>query len=251
MIEKLPYSIDVESMRKDLDKIKNIPITFQGKEYGYNNFGGWSVLSRTGRCEDGWEVGIDKCENKWYKYFLAKYLEISHPFEHVNPTPACIGEIKKIISVLDEQGFYPRRARITMIKAQTCSITHRDYPWSSDNLDDGYMCRVHVPIITNEKCTHWAERKEYHMPADGSVYILPVNNQHQIRNNSNIDRYHLIVDVYDTRGISKTMKFNDTIQKLETSAQDYRKEIDKTTVTVFHQLLFEFGKLRYKFASKL
>jgi hypothetical protein len=183
------------------------------------------------------------------KYFSQDYVRR----KVLRQTDEEIIEQDKLIDkeILDEQGFYPRRARITMIKAQTCSITHRDYPWSSDNLDDGYMCRVHVPIITNEKCTHWAERKEYHMPADGSVYILPVNNQHQIRNNSNIDRYHLIVDVYDTRGISKTMKFHDTIQKLETSAQDYRKEIDKTTVTVFHQLLFEFGKLRYKFASKL
>lgn len=251
MIEKLPYNVDIELIQKDLDEIKKIPITWQGKDYGYSNFGGWSVLSRTGKCHDGWEVGIEQCENKWYKYHLAKHLKISHPFEHINPTPACIGEIKKIIETLAIDGFYPRRARITMIKAHTCSIVHIDNAWPGDNLNKNYMCRVHVPIITDKRCTHWTEVKEYHMPADGSVYILPVNNRHQIRNNSDIDRYHLIMDVYDTKGISTTMKFEDTIQKLEASSQKFRQKINKTKLTFIHQIIFEIGKIIYKFSSRL
>jgi len=251
MIEKLPYRVNIKSIQNDLNEIKKIPITLQGKEYGYSNFGGWSILSRTGKCCDGWEVGIEQCENKWYKYFLAKHLKISHPFEHINPTPAYIGEIKKIIETLDVDGFYPRRARITMIKAHTCSIVHIDNAWPGDNLNKNYMCRVHIPIITDKKCTHWTETGEHHMAADGSVYILSVNNQHQIRNNSDIDRYHLIMDVYDTRGISKSMMFEDTIQKLEISSQNFRQKINETQLTIIHQVIFELGRVIYKFFIKL
>lgn len=251
MIEKLPYSVDIKSIQKDLEEIKKIPITWQGKEYGYTNFGGWSVLSRTSTCDDGWEVGIEQCENKSYKYQLAKHLKISHPFEHINETPACIGEIKKIINTLNSDGFYPRRARITLLKANTCSIVHIDNAWPDDNLNQNYMCRVHVPIITNKKCIHWTESGEFHMPADGSVYMLPVNNLHQIRNDSNEDRYHLIIDVYDTKGISKTMKFNDDIEKLESSSKKFREKINKANLTIIHKLIFEFGKRIYKIISKV
>lgn len=251
MIEKLPFSVDINALQKDLVEVRKIPITLQGKEYGYSNFGGWSVLSRTGTCDDGWEVGIEQCENKSYKYFLAKHLKISHPFEHINPTPACIGEIKKIIDILDTHGFYPRRARITMIKAHTFSIVHIDNAWPGDNLNGNYMCRVHVPIITDKKCTHWTEQGEFHMPADGSVYMLPVNNRHQIRNDSDIDRFHLIMDVYDTKGISKTMKFQDSIEKLKRSSQEFRDKINKTNLTIAHRVIFNLGKSFYKLFSKL
>lgn len=249
MFEILPFKFDIELLRKNLEEIKKIPITWQAKEFGYSNFGGWSVLSRTGKCNDGWEVGIEQCENKPYKFHLAKYLKISHPFEHANKTPACIGEVEKIIDTLRDFGFYPRRARITVIKANTSSIIHSDNPW--DDLNENYCCRVHVPIITNKKCTHWTEHGEFHMPADGSVYILPVNNLHQIRNNSNIDRYHLIMDVYDTQKISNSMIFFDDIEKIKKSAESFREKIETTNLTIFHNLFFYFGKLIYKLLSKL
>lgn len=248
MFEILQFKVNVDLIKDDLEKIKTLPITWQAKEYGYSNFGGWSVLSRTGDYKDGWEVGIEQCENKPYKYHLAKYLNISHPFEHNKKTIACIGEIDNIINILEENGFYPRRARIALIKANTHSIVHVDNPW--DNLVDNYSCRIHVPIITNEKCIHWTEHGRFHMKADGSVYILSVNNLHQIQNDWDKDRYHLIIDAYDTRGISTTLKFNDNITKLKDSAKKFRDKIDNTNLTSFHKLIFYFGKMVYKFLIK-
>ena len=37
-------------------------------------------------------------------------------------------------------------------------------------------------------------------PADGSVYVMKVNMQHQIINESEIDRWHLLCSVYDQTG---------------------------------------------------
>lgn len=249
MFEILPFKVDINLIKDDLEKIKTLPITWQGKDYGYNNFGGWSVLSRTGDHRDGWEVGIEQCENKPYKYHLAKYLKISHPFEHDKKTPACIGEINKIIDILEQNGFYPRRARVTLIKANTHSIVHIDNPW--DKLIDNYSCRIHIPILTNEKCIHWTEYGKFHMKADGSVYILAVNNLHQIQNDWDKDRYHLIVDAYDTQGISSTLKFKDDIEVLKRSSKNFRNNINSVNLTPFHKLFFYFGKVVYKFLMKV
>ena len=241
MIEKLPFNVDIEKLKNNLEDIKKIPVTWQAKEFGYKNFGGWSVLSRSGACDDGWETAnalFQYSNNKPYKYHLAHYLKVSHPFEHINKTPACFGEIERIIDLLEEHGFFPRRARISLLAANTSSFVHSDAPWPEDNLIGNYICRIHVPIVTNNKCIHWTENGEFHMPADGSVYMLPVNNLHQIRNTSNEDRYHLIMDAYDTKGFTQTMKFDDAIEKLEKSAKQYRDRMDGTNFNFLHRSVF-------------
>ena len=78
-IERLPYGVDIESLRKTIDDVKNVgPMIFQGSEFGYNNFGGWNLQSRTGDYRDGFQVGIEKCWRKVWKpgtfnYHLAKF----------------------------------------------------------------------------------------------------------------------------------------------------------------------------------
>ena len=49
-IEKLPYEVDIESLRNTVEEVKKVgPMVFQGSEFGYNNF---SRLSN--------EAGFDK-----------------------------------------------------------------------------------------------------------------------------------------------------------------------------------------------
>ena len=45
-----------------------------------------------------------------------------------------------------------------------------------------------------------------HMPADGSAYMLWVNNRHQIVNPTDKPRYHIIMNAWDTKQV--TEKFN-------------------------------------------
>ncbi len=254
IIEKLPFQVDISKMREALYEIQKMPITLQGKEFGHKNFGGWSVLSRLGTCDDGWEIGADNFIDKngknycltpkGYNYRIAKYFGFSHAFEHKNKTPACIGEINRIIDLLEENGFHPRRARISMITANTVGTTHIDAPKTS------YMARIHIPIVTEVNSRHWTEYGEYHMPADGSVYMLPVNNYHQVRNYSHIDRYHLIMDAYDTRGFTKKLRYNGTLDRAESDAKEFRKNINNSNLTVFHKTAYWVGKELYKFNKR-
>lgn len=251
IIEKLPFRADIKSLVEVVrTQIDLMSITWQGKEFGHKNFGGWSVLSRLGTCDDGWEIGADNCIDKkgknyvltpkGYNYKIAKYLNFSHAFEHVHKTPACIGEIERLIDLFEANGFHPRRARISLIKAGTVGTVHIDAP------KNVYMARIHVPIITNEKCKHWTEYGEYHMPADGSVFMLPVNNYHQVRNESDIDRYHLIMDAYDTRGFTKNLKFSGTLEQMQTNADEFRRNINNTKISIIDRTLYWTGKQIYK-----
>lgn len=224
----------------------------QGEEYeteNYQGFGGWSITSRTGDWRDGWEffqndegeameVYFPKDDNN---YKSLKFFNIAHSMEHKNPTQACVGEIANIVKQLEELGLYPRRVRVTCLKAGAKSLVHRD------GNGDEYMARVHIPIITNKKCVFISEGQHLHMEA-GKAYAVWVNNWHQIRNDSEDDRYHIICDFYDTKEVTKQFSYRGNIQDLEDHAKFMRQKIDEAVIEP--ELLERFEAVRQTFVTK-
>lgn len=224
----------------------------QGEEYettAYHGFGGWSISSRTGDWRDGWdffqndegeamEVYFPKNDNN---YKSLKFFNIAHSMEHKNPTQACVGEIASIVKQLEDLGLYPRRVRVTCLKAGAKSLVHKDAD------DNEYMARVHIPIITNKKCVFISEGTTLHMEA-GKAYAVWVNNWHQIRNDSDQDRFHLICDFYDTKGITKQFAYKGNIKKLEDHAQMMRQNIDAAVISP--EELARFEEVRQSFITK-
>jgi hypothetical protein len=240
LVEILPFEVQIDHLINSLNNhVKKIgePV-FQGYEFGYNNFGGWNLQSRSGDYRDGFEIGVEKCKRKdgSFNYHLAKFINYSHPFEHKNKTQACTESISEVIDFLEEKGFYPRRMRLTVLKPNSKSIIHRDAP------SNEYLARIHIPLITNEKCVHWTEYGQFQMPADGSVYMLWVNNLHQIRNDSDKDRYHIIVDAYDTKKITNNFHYNGNIQKLIDESIHYRKKIDEIKLSYVRKMFYSFAQ---------
>lgn len=244
-IESLRYGVDIEKLQAALEDVKKVgPMVFQGEEFGFNKFGGWNLQSRTGDYRDGFQWGVEKCYRKVWKpgtfnYHLAKFLNYSMPFEHKNKTNACIGPFNDVLDFLESKGFYPRRLRITCLKPHSRSIIH------SDASPDKYLARIHIPLITNEKCIHWTEYGEAHMPADGSLFMLWVNCMHQIRNDSDEERYHLFCDAYDTKGVTENFKYTDNINKLIEEAEAYRKHLDSIHVNFFRKVIYSIGREVY------
>lgn len=224
----------------------------QGEEYeteNYQGFGGWSITSRTGDWRDGWEffqndegeameVYFPKDDNN---YKSLKFFNIAHSMEHKNPTQACVGEIANIVNQLEELGLYPRRVRVTCLKAGSKSLVHRD------GNGDEYMARIHIPIITNKKCVFISEGQHLHMEA-GKAYAVWVNNWHQIRNDSEDDRYHIICDFYDTKEVTKQFSYRGNIQELEDHAKMMREKIDEAVIEP--ELLQRFEEVRQSFITK-
>lgn len=246
--EKLNITVDIDRLRKDVEQYVftlGDPI-FQGDEYGYDNFGGWSLLTRTGNWQDGWEIGhtghpgekIIFPEGK-PNYRVSKFLNISHSFEHANPTQGYRGEIARVLDQIQEQGFTPRRARVSLLRPGGATLLH------SDATPDIYMARIHIPLWTNEQCIHRCEGYDLHMPADGSVYILWVNRDHQVTNKSTENRYHIIMDAYDTNSVTEKFKFVGDIANLQRAADNFRQNID--AVTLGEQEIEYFESLRKQF----
>ena len=227
--EKLNITVDIEKLRKDVaEKVFTLgdPI-FQGEEYGYHNFGGWSLLSSTGKWQDGWQMDYSTMVNipDHLKAKMQKYLGVSEGFENNIPTEGCTGEVAKVLEDIKNAGFVIRRARVSCLKPGGKTILHTDAP------RDQYMARIHIPLWTNERCVHNCEGTDLHMPADGSVYILWVNRMHQVRNEWDQIRYHIIMDAYDVNSITKNFKFDGSINLLENKASEFRKLMNETVLT--------------------
>jgi len=250
--EKLNVQFDIDKLRKEVEE--NVftlgDQVVQGKEYetkNYHGFGGWSILSKNADWREGWEViqnehGLN-LENflptkelitKSYKHF-----GISHSLEHDKPTQACVGEIKKVIDELRNLGLEPRRARITCLQPHCKSLVHKD----SESTD--YMARIHIPLWTNKKCVHICQGRNLHMPADGSAYIMWVNLWHQIRNDSDEPRYHMIMDAYDTKKITQYFKYEGEFEQLENFSRGFRQEINEMELTQEDIDFFEAVREKY------
>jgi len=247
-------SFDIEKLRKDVQE--NVftlgKQVIQGEEYetpAYQGFGGWSITSRTGDWKDGWDFFQNDEGQAMEVYFpkgrsnyeALKFFDIAHSMEHKNPTQAYVGEIAKLIDQIVELGLTPRRVRVTCLRARCKSLVHRD----SD--DNEYMARLHIPLFTNPNCVFICNGTTLHMEA-GKAYAVWVNQWHQIRNDSDEDRFHIIMDFYDTKKVTKTFHYDGDIQQLDALATSMRKQIDE--VFIPPDLYEKFEAVRQSFITK-
>lgn len=224
----------------------------QGEEYetpSYHGFGGWSLLSRTGDWRDGWdffqndegeamEVYFPKNDNN---YKSLKFFDIAMSTEHRNPTQGYQGEIARVLDSIRDLGFHPSRARVTCLKAGAKSLVHRDAD------DNEYMARIHIPLITNPDCVFKCDGEDLYMEP-GRIYMVWVNRWHQIRNDSDQDRYHIIMDAYDTKKITKYFRYEGDIQQLIDFHQAVRVKINEAVITPEEYERFE--AVRQTFVTK-
>ena len=103
-----------------------------------------------------------------------------------------------IPSILDKIPAETERVRLMKLKAGTKLSKHTDKV--DKEIKNGEIVRLHIPIITSEQVTMitWLEPKistEFKM-RKGECWWLDVSKPHQVLNESEIDRVHLVIDVY-------------------------------------------------------
>lgn len=195
--EVLPFQFDIEKLKKYFyEHVVQYKPTMQS-----TYFGGWSVLSVNGSYKDGWAPGHKIYDPSFMKgHSVEEKLNVigDTPLQDYKyPTEICTGYLADVMKQIDEAGFNPRRARLSVVLAQGASELHRDA------LDHEYAIRLHVPIITNQGCTFHTEDESAHLPANGKAYVLRVNRMHQVFNRGVTDRLHLIMSVKDTKRITR------------------------------------------------
>ena len=59
--------------------------------------------------------------------------------------------------------------------------------------------RLHIPIITNPGCRLVVEDRAFHLPADGSVWVVNAKKYHNFFNGGEEDRIHLVATLPATK----------------------------------------------------
>lgn len=189
VFEKIPFSVNLQKLQGFLfDTVMPIGDPICPIEPG---FGGWSVTSDTGDWKDGWR---------------SANASVKLPEQYNKPTQLCVGYMKEIIDQLSDLGMQPTKVRVSCLPPKGHSSIHRDYP------SNYFRARLHIPILTNSENCHIlydnsnVEVTRTNMKADGSAYMFWVNLKHQYINLSNENRYHLVMDCKDTKGITENFK---------------------------------------------
>jgi len=214
--ETVNIPFDFEQLQRDVKVIlsKYPPVMLT------DTFGGWSITSSDGDYKDGWV--------KTEKYSSLKINSIAEHIQEnkksgldknfIVPTELCTLSFYKILYWLSINDFYPRRARLMLLKAGGGSNYHQDFPsWM-------YGVRLHIPIFTNKECFFKNEHTSMHFEANGSAYLVRVNEMHQVINSGESDRIHFICNVYDTA--QKTKYFQMTVDDLEMARKARRMRVD-------------------------
>ena len=99
------------------------------------------------------------------------------------------------------------RVRFMKIKANSGIGKHSDRIDKDFGIEDGNIIRIHVPIRTNDQVEFYlweGKEKLVNYLEVGHYYYVDVRAPHAVTNNSDVDRIHLVIDVY----------VNDEIRKL-------------------------------------
>ena len=111
--------------------------------------------------------------------------------------------------ILDKIPAEKERVRLMKLEAGTKIAKHTDKV--DKDIKSGKIIRLHIPVVTNENVVMKSWLKggiaEFRM-AKGECWWLDVSLPHQVDNNSDEDRVHLVVDIYNNDTI-KERYFNE------------------------------------------
>lgn len=196
--EKIVLNLDLKKLQAHLEWVQKnyIPVMVG------NHFGGWSVYSSDGDYRDGWARGEQAYSNDFMPgaTLLEKFkaLNIKKSTAYCHETEVCTGYLKEVMDQIKAMGLEPRRARLTLLKAQGQSSLHSDAP------PEVYSVRLHIPIISNPECFFICDEGQEHFAASGEYgHLIFVNRLHQVVNKGTTDRVHLIMDVTDSSNVSQ------------------------------------------------
>ena len=167
---------DAERLRADYEGIKNSPAWTEHHDYTIANPKDWTAIPLTS--ETG-EAGSEADLRYW------KGMDIK-PTSILQASPY-------FQEVIDSFKTDVIRARLLKLKAGTVIHEHRDYGQQRYSFERGWI-RVHIPVITHEKVA-WNLRDETIPLKEGEAWYLSVCEPHSVRNDSEIDRIHVVLDM--------------------------------------------------------
>ena len=198
MIIKLDLTIDISKLTAYLDYVQKTNPPFMKKN---GPWGGWSITSSTGEINDGWQTGEKINDSNISEDEKNKLKEFFSTTKFDKPTPIYNEYIEELLISIKQS--FPTlsltRLRIALLKPHPESTSY----WHQDGeiIKGQRAFRLHIPIVTNENCFFEYQHERHHLKADGSIYLIEINQLHRALNLSDKNRYHLIADVSQKLGI--------------------------------------------------
>jgi len=188
------WTFDVEKLKQDLEIIKQQ----QGRIHA-DALQGISLTSKTGDVRSGFEytpkimhpaIELQNLNEEYPEIYFdleqCRKDKVYHMLDYNLPTSALFGYFKQVHDFLVEKNCNPRRMRLS------CLTPMRTIPLHSD----GGGFKIHIPIITHPSVKFTIQDKSFYLEP-GMAYCVDVGVSHTVYNGSNIDRWHLICDIYD------------------------------------------------------
>ena len=188
MIKKLniePYDKSLEDVSKFLDDLD-----FRKVKTKYTKGEDWTAISFHGYGKDPLDIlkpGVLKSSVK---------IDTKLQYTTLNDEPV----MKPINEILEKLPCTYERVRFMKLVAGKVIGKHSDK--IDKDIESGNIVRIHVPIRTNEDVifTLYENARDKIGNEDnlktGHFYYTDVSKPHAVRNNSNIDRIHLVVDCH-------------------------------------------------------
>ena len=134
-------------------------------------------------------------------------------------------ELKPIFKILDTLSCDFERVRFMKLSANKIIGKHTDKV--DKDIANKKIVRLHIPIRTNDnvvfKTYDNAKDKTGHKLnlKTGHYYYIDVSKPHSVSNNSDVDRYHLVVDCFVNDNLRLLLGWSDTIK--HANEKDYDK----------------------------
>ena len=188
MIKELniePYSKSLSDVGLFLDNLE-----FKKVKTKYTKGEDWTAISFHGYGKDPLDIlkpGVLKSSVK---------IDTKLQYTTLNDEPV----MKPINEILEKLPCTYERVRFMKLVAGKVIGKHSDK--IDKDIESGNIVRIHVPIRTNEDVifTLYENAKDKigkeHNLKTGHFYYTDVSKPHAVRNNSNIDRIHLVVDCH-------------------------------------------------------
>lgn len=183
------FKVDIHKMRRDFEaSIRDVPaIPYHHAGVPYE---GWAITSRDGSASDG----VKRISGK------ARVLNGVKVEDATIQTELCTDFISDILKQLEARGLKCFRVRYMKMGSEGFGMNfHRDAKRES--------WRLHIPLYTNKHCFFEWETKgrgkvEKHLPADGSAYLVRVDELHRGVNYSpgNAERIHFLLSLEEPPG---------------------------------------------------
>lgn len=201
--EGIDFNLNLTGLLEELEQIKaEFPPIMRSQ-----NVGGWALQgAKSPSYKEGWSFAFCPYNgplNRGPTWTPQSEEERNSPpiQDYTIPTEAAKPQFRALLEHLEALGLNPRRARIILLKPNSTMVWHQD---GSPRI---YQTRLHIPLVTNENCFFENDSGKAFMPADGSGYLVPINNMHRAANLGDSIRYHFVAHVWDQRGLTQHHRY--------------------------------------------